>query len=188
MAEIVRASHVLTPEERSALEAEEDARPPAWLMTPFFGLFIALGATSLGVGVRTRSLFALIWGGLFGGIPLVMALIPFFNASLWMLLPLAVGLFALGYLKGATWVEKLSSIGSPPATDAAVGEGDDASAGTSRRGRTSGASSSRSPRPSSRGSGSSSSSSSSSSWSSGSSSSGSFGGGRSGGGGASGRW
>ena len=50
IAEIVRANHVLTPEELRALEEQEQGRPPAWLMTPFFGLFIALG----GAGARRR--------------------------------------------------------------------------------------------------------------------------------------
>jgi uncharacterized protein len=183
LAAIVRANHVLTPEELRALEQEDSAGPPGWLMTPFFGLFIALGATALGVGMRTRSVFARIWGGLFGGIPAVMALIPFFNASLWVLVPLAIGLFLLGYFKGAAWMAKLSDVGP---TSGEFSSADDAGSGTRRRegGRDSASSSSRSSRSTS------SSSSSNSSWSSSSrsSSGGSFGGGRSGGGGASGSW
>ena len=179
VAEIVRANHVLTPEELRALEEEESGGPPAWLMTPFFGLFIALGATALGVGLRTRSVFALIWGGLFGGIPALMALIPFFNASPWILLPLAVGLLALGYVKGAGWMARMAPPQSPTA-DARPG-----ARGSSRQSRRSESSSSTGT-SSSWGS---SSSGSSGSGSSGSSSSGSsFGGGRSGGGGASGSW
>jgi hypothetical protein len=33
-----------------------------------------------------------IWGTIFGGIPMAMAFIPFFNASLWVLAPLAAGM------------------------------------------------------------------------------------------------
>ncbi len=170
--EIVRANQVLTADDLARMEAAEAkaSRPPAWIMTPFFGLFIALGAGALGVGVRTKSLFPLLWGGLFGGIPGIMALIPFFNAALWVLVPLAVLMFAIGYFKG-------------PAVMAAGSSGQGSGRG-SGSGRRSGSSSSSS------GSSWSSSSSSGSSWSSGSSSSSgsSFGGGRSGGGGASGSW
>lgn len=173
--EIVRANHVLTAEElQRILDAEQaDNRPPTWLMTPFFGLFIALGAGALGVGVRTRSAFPLLWGALFGGIPGVMALIPFFNAMLWVLVPLAAIVFAVGYVKGQAVM--------------ASGSGSGAGSGGGRR---AGGSSSSGSRSSSDGD-SWGSSSSGSSWSSGSSSSSSgssFGGGRSGGGGASGSW
>lgn len=170
--EIVRAHHVLTAEELARMAAAEDAaiRPPTWLMTPFFGLFIALGAGALGVGTRTKSMFPLLWGGLFGGIPGVMALIPFFNAALWVLVPLAVIMFALGYFKGASVM-------------AAGSGGGGTGRGKGGSGRGSGGSSSS-------GSNWTSGSSSGSSWSGGSSSSSgsSFGGGRSGGGGASGSW
>lgn len=172
--EIVRANHVLTADElQRILDAEEaDSRPPTWLMTPFFGLFIALGAGALGVGVRTKSAFPLLWGALFGGIPGVMALIPFFNAMLWVLVPLAAIMFAVGYVKGQAVM----------ASGSGTGSGSDG-------GRRAGGSSSPGIRTSSDDGWSRSSS--DSSWGSGSSSSsssGSFGGGRSGGGGASGSW
>jgi len=168
VATIVLANHTLTADERAAFDGTTD-RPPAIVTTPFFGLFIALGALALGVGFRTKTVFPLIWGGLFGGIPLLMALIPFFNAKLWVILPTAVGMFALGWVKGATESWRASMRG----------------AGGGKRG-TRAASTSRDDDSWTMGGGSSSSS--GSSGSGGSSSSSSFGGGRSGGGGASGSW
>lgn len=181
LATIVEANHVLTAEERAAIETDASTsdRPPAVLTTPFFGLFIALGALALGIGLRTKTVFPLIWGGLFGGIPLVMALIPFFNAALWIILPLGAGMFVLGWVKGA----------QPSWKQAVRGAGNGATAG--KKGKRRSAAADDSDLDTGTGwtmGGGSSSSSSSSSGSSDSSSSSSFGGGSSGGGGASGSW
>ena len=176
VASIVEANHVLTDDERSALGGGTNA-PPAIVTTPFFGLFIALGALALGAGFRAKTIFMLIWGGLFGGIPLIMALIPFFNAVLWIILPLGAGMFALGWVKGAqpSWQQAVRGAGSSAGAgkkgkrrkDAADDVDVDTDSGWTMGGD---------------------SSSSSSSSSSDSSSSSSFGGGSSGGGGASGSW
>lgn len=176
--EIVRANRPMTAEELRQMEEAEAAaaRPPRWLMTPFFGLFMAFGAAALGAGLRMKSGFALLFGGLFGGIPSVMALIPFFNAALWLLLPLSVVMLGLGY--GLIGPRLMARAAVPDTAGSRPG---------GRRSRSSGASAASS--------GWSRSSSDSDSWSSGSSSSSSssssgssFGGGRSGGGGASGSW
>lgn len=105
IAAIVRANHTLSPEERRRLSAGGGDRPPALLMIPFFGIFVALGAFAVGVGLRSKTVFPILWGGLFGGIPMAMALLPFFNASQWVLVPLAIAMGAWGYAKGesATW-------------------------------------------------------------------------------------
>lgn len=170
VATIVAANHTLSTEERSAFDGTND-RPPSLVTTPFFGLFIALGALALGVGFRTKTVFPLIWGGLFGGIPMLMALIPFFNAKLWVVVPVALGMFALGWVKGGTESWCTVTRGSGRQKKGEGGRGASAHAA------------SRDDDSWTMGSGSS-----SSSGSSGSSSSGSFGGGRSGGGGASGGW
>lgn len=158
IAAIVVANHTLTSEERGRLT--EGDRPPALLMVPFFGLFVALGALGVGLGVRTRSVFPLIWGGIFGGVPFLMSLVPFFNASIWILGPLALVMAVVGYAKGGSpsWLE--SARGT---SNGRRGRGGDAGgwvmgAGTSSSGGGSG------------------------------SSGGGFGGGSSGGGGASGSW
>ncbi len=171
VAAVVVTNHVLTAEEREALAGGGGGgRPPRFATTAFFSVFIGMGALALGAGLRTKVIFMLLWGGLFGGIPFAMALVPFFNASLLVLIPLAVGAFAVGYSRGGDASIKAAMRGG----------------GRKRKGRGAG-----------RGAAGSSASSSDSGWTmgggssssgSGSSSGSSFGGGRSGGGGASGSW
>jgi uncharacterized protein len=178
VAEIVRRNHVLTPEERQAMDDAASERPPMWLMVPFFGIFIGFGAFMAGLGIGGKVGFPLIFGGLFGGIPFVMSLIPFFNAPIWILGPLALVLFLVGLRTGRR---------APPWLREMRGETVAATGKKSKRSKSSSKTSS-----SSSGwvmGGSSRDSDSGSSWGSGSSSSGSsFGGGSSGGGGASGKW
>ncbi len=158
---LVEAHHVLTPEERERLTSADTGAPPIWLMLPFFGVFIALGSFALGISARTRTVFPLIWGGGFGGIPFFMALAWFKTVTLMTLAPLAVAMAVWGYRVGGrlSWMTSLRG------------------SRTLDKGWVMGSSSSSGGSSSSRG----------SSWSSGSSG-GSFGGGSSGGGGASGRW
>jgi uncharacterized protein len=158
IATIVRAKHVLTPEERKALAAAAEDRPPRLLMVPFFGIFVGMAGFFIGGGVRSRTYFPLLFGSVFGGIPFLMSLIPFFNAPPLVLLGIALVAGVLGYRKG----------------DVLETDGEQRSRKRGGRGWTMGAASS--------------SGSSGSGGSSSSSSSGSFGGGSSGGGGASGSW
>lgn len=181
IATIVEAKHVLTAEERAALDQSVNSRPPMWLMTPFFGLFIAIGAGALGMGARTKSAFPLLFGGLFGGIPLIMSLIPFFNVAIAVIGPIAIGMFMAGWIKADAFFGEQEAV--------AIGQ---AAAKRSKHRRKhakgTGAAASTSSSDSSFSSSSSSSSSWSSSDSSSSSDSGSFSGGDSGGGGASDSW
>lgn len=141
--------------------AAEDDTPSPWVMVPFFGLFVALGAFGLGVGVRTKTIGPLLWGGMFGGVPLVMSFAFSPTIALSILAPLGVGIVGLGYVKGGSpYWKQVARTGSADGRDTSDPEG-----------WTMG------------GSGGSSSSDHSSS-----SSSSDFGGGSSGGGGATGRW
>jgi uncharacterized protein len=162
IAEIVRGRHVLTAAERKALEAAAEDRPPTWLTTPFFGAFVGVGGFMLGAGLASKTFFPLLFGSLFGGIPFLMALVPFFNASSVVLGVLALFAGVVGYRKGGpAFTAMNTSTRSKRASRAAAGGwswGVDSSGGS---GSSSGSSSS---------------------------SSGSFGGGSSGGGGASGSW
>jgi uncharacterized protein len=159
VATIVRARHVLTPDERRRLEQSTAGdRPPALLTVPFFGSFIAIGAFMIGAGIRSKTGFPLAFGGLFGGIPFLMALLPFFNAYPVILVLLAILAGWIGYRRGEGFADV---------------------AGTRKSRRRGGSAGGWTWGESSGGSGSSSSS---------SSSGGSYGGGSSGGGGASGSW
>jgi uncharacterized protein len=163
IAAIVRQHEVLTPEQRAALEREANPGIPWWVIVPFMSIFVAIGAFMFGVGLRNKGGFEKIWGGCFGGIPLLLSSV-FVPWSFFALGGLALALMAFGYLRGFEVFAGGSASGGGT-HDMTPGSWRTSSSGSS---------------PST-----------SSSWhsSSGSSSSGSsFGGGSSGGGGASGRW
>lgn len=158
IADIVEKHQVLTPEELAALNAGGGDDFPVWIMIPFFGLFVTIGFGMLGLGIRTKTGFPVLFGSLFGGMPLLMSMAFIGMLSVTTLLPWSIAMFVAGYRLGGrqAWRDAFRDKG---------GRG-----GGSSSGWTMGASGT---------SGSSSGSSSSSS---------SFGGGSSGGGGASGRW
>jgi uncharacterized protein len=155
-------------EKQQVLSADEIARlndaglpddEPWWILIPFMGLFVAIGSLMAGVGLRTKTGFPLLFGSLFGGMPLLMALSILPGLGAMTLLPLAAGMGYLGFRLGKrqSWKDAFRGSG---------GSGRGSSGGwTMGGGSSSGSSSS----------------------SSGGSSS-SFGGGSSGGGGASGKW
>lgn len=158
VAGIVEKHQVLTPEELASFNESNADDAPIWALIPFLGLFVTIGFGMVGIGMRTKTIFPLLFGSFFGGMPLLMSLIvP--RAALVTLFPWAIIVTAIGYRLGGRkgWKDAFRDSG---------GKG-----GGSSSGWTMGTSS---------GSGSASSGS--------SSSSSSFGGGSSGGGGASGRW
>lgn len=172
IAAIVRGDHVLTAEERARLVDPVPVRagpltlltapldgPPMLLMIPLFGLLIGFGALMVGAGIKARSVGPVVFGVLFGGIPLLLSFWPLVNTPAWIMGPLAAGMGVLGYRKARrespTW--SMGSSSPVASSDAAWSSSD----------------SSDSP---------------SSSSSSDSSNSSDFGGGDSGGGGASGSW
>lgn len=65
IAGLVRRHHVLTPDERRAVD--EETMAPNWLMVPFLGAFVALGFAGIGVGFRTRTIAPILFGVFFGG-------------------------------------------------------------------------------------------------------------------------
>jgi len=163
---IVRANHTLTADERQKID--EGERPPALPMFAFLALFIAPGFFLFGLGVRIKTFAPTIFGLLFGGIALAMALVPFFDAWPILQVPLAIAMVRWGYKKGAS-LDWIVPFRRPPTNGGPLHGWVAGGYPTSARG--------------SSGSGSSGGDSSSSS-----SSSGDFGGGSSGGGGASGSW
>jgi len=167
LTEIVEKHQVLTPEELAKFNKANSndgitvsARSVMFIMIPFFGLFVAIGFGMLGIGLRTKTGFPLLFGSAFGGVPLLMSLAFLQWVGVFTLLPLSIIAAMFGYRMG----------GKSSVSDAFRKSGSGSSSGW-MMGTTD-----------------SSSSSSSSSDSSSSSSSSDFGGGSSGGGGASGSW
>ena len=145
--------------------------PPAWFIIPFFATFVGFGSFAAGLGLRTKTYGPLGVGGMFVGVPLVMALAVTSLCWIAVLAAMAVTALALGYRRGlsAYWMNMLRT-GRPESTR--KGEAFDWIMGG-----TPGSSS-----------GESSDSGGSSGGGGSSSSGGGFGGGSSGGGGASGHW
>ncbi len=168
LAQIVEKHQVLTPEEIAKLQQSRasEVTVPFWIVLPFFGLFVAIGFVMLGAGVRTKTGFGLLFGSLFGGLPLLMSLAFAGRMSLFTLFPFAAGMFVTGWRLGGrqSWQEAFRNPGGGTG-----GKRGGSSSGWTMGGASSGGSSS-------------------SESSSSSSSSSSFGGGSSGGGGASGSW
>jgi uncharacterized protein len=106
IAAIVRANHTLTADERRRLK--ESDRPLGLLMFVFLALFIAPGFFGIGLGLRIKAIAPLKFGLLFGGMPLAMALVPFFNAWPIFQVPLAIAMARWGYKKGASpdWISR----------------------------------------------------------------------------------
>jgi uncharacterized protein len=162
LADVVEKQQVLTPEQLAQFNDSSSSDLPVFIGLPFFGLFVAIGFGLIGVGLRSKTGFPLLFGSLFGGMPLLMSLAFLGRLSLMTLVPFALVMLAVGY-----------RVGSRPAwRDAFRNTGKGGRGGSSSGGWTMGGGSS----------------SSGSSSGSSSSSSSSFGGGSSGGGGASGKW
>src|SRR5688572_27398098 len=158
--DVVEKQQVLTPEELARFNESGGGDFPEWAVIPFFGLFVTIGFGMVGIGLRTKTGFPLLFGSFFGGMPLMMSL-AFAGMLAWLiLLPWALFVFVMGYRLGGrqSWRDSFRNTGD------GQGGGSGWTMGTTSK-----------------------SSGSSSSSSSGGSSS-SFGGGSSGGGGASGRW
>lgn len=138
--------------------------PPAWFIIPFFASFVVFGSFAAGLGWRTQTYGPLLAGGLFVGIPLLLAMAVSSVLSLVVLVPLGIAALAMGYMRGqsAYWIGMLRR-GTPDPI-----RNDEPSAWMMGGAESSGTDGS--------------------SDSTGSSSSSDFGGGSSGGGGASGRW
>ena len=103
--DIVEKQQVLTAEELAKFNETNADDAPAWIIIPFMGLFVAIGFTMVGLGLRTKTGFPLLFGSLFGGMPLLMALGILTRVASVTLLPLALGMMVLGFRLGgrASW-------------------------------------------------------------------------------------
>jgi uncharacterized protein len=100
LVEIVEQQHVLTPEERARFGNADDVETPLWIVLPFLGVFVTIGCGLIGVGLRTRTFFALLFGAFFGGMPLLIALLLAPAVSGLTLLPWSVLMGVVGYRLG----------------------------------------------------------------------------------------
>jgi len=110
IADIVEKNQVLTPEELARFNnASSDA--PVWVLVPFLGIFVAIGAFMVGLGLRTKAAFPILFGGFFSGLPMLMALLVMFTVTLFTLAPFWMVMAAWGYRLGgrAKWRDSFRS-------------------------------------------------------------------------------
>ncbi len=160
IADIVEKNQVLSPEELARFN-DSSSDLPVLFLVPFLGMFVAIGSFMLGLGLRTKTGFPVLFGSMFSGIPLLMALLLMFTVTLYTLAPLWLAMAVTGY-----WLGGREKFKDSFRAGSGGGKGGGSGSGWVMGGGSS--------------------SGSSSGGSSGGSSS--FGGGSSGGGGASGRW
>ena len=98
IAVILRERHVLTPEERRALD--EAGRQNEWVIVPFLGLFVTIGAFAMGLGARAKAVGPILFGLLFGGMPLLMGSLTGPNWTPMVLGPFAMGMAVVGFRLG----------------------------------------------------------------------------------------
>ncbi|MDP3719284.1 MAG: TPM domain-containing protein [Acidobacteriota bacterium] len=100
IADIVEKNQVLSPEELARFnDSSNDV--PVWILVPFLGMFIGIGSFMFGLGLRTKTVFPILFGGLFSGIPMLMALLVMFTVTLYTLAPLWLAMAATGYWLGS---------------------------------------------------------------------------------------
>jgi uncharacterized protein len=100
VADIVEKQQVLTPDELARFNQSTGDDFPEWAIVPFFGIFVTIGFGMMGIGLRTKTGFPLLFGSLFGGMPMLMSL-AFIGMLAWFtLVPWAIFMFIMGYRLG----------------------------------------------------------------------------------------
>jgi uncharacterized protein len=101
VAEIVEKQQVLTAEELARFNDSASGDDfPVWAAVPFFGVFVTIGFGMLGIGLRTKTVFPMLFGGFFGGMPLLMSVAAAGLLAWLFLLPWALFVFVMGYRLG----------------------------------------------------------------------------------------
>src|SRR5262245_60846113 len=95
LVEIVERHQVLTPEELAKFNKGGDDIP-YFIVIPFFGMFVTIGFGMLGIGLRSKTGFPVLFGSFFGGMPLLMSLAFIGKMSLYTLVPWAILMFIQG--------------------------------------------------------------------------------------------
>lgn len=104
IADIVERNQVLSPEELERFnESQDDV--PVFVLVPFLGIFVAIGSFMVGLGLRTKAVFPILFGSFFSGMPMAMALLIMFTVTLFTLVPFWLAMAAWGYRMGgrAKW-------------------------------------------------------------------------------------
>lgn len=99
IADIVERNQVLTPEELARINSPSNDAP-VFVLVPFLGIFVAIGSFMVGLGLRTKAAFPILFGGFFSGLPMLMALLVMFTVTLFTLLPFWFAMAAWGYRLG----------------------------------------------------------------------------------------
>lgn len=99
VADIVEKQQVLTAEELARFNESGGDELPEWALVPFLSLFVGIGFGMIGVGLRTKTAFPVLFGSLFGGMPMLMSLIAGV-LSFFILLAWAIFTFVVGYRLG----------------------------------------------------------------------------------------
>ena len=99
---IVEKHQVLTPEEVAKLNrgSVPEYTLPGWSMIPFFGLFVTIGFGMAGIGVRSKTVFPILFGIAFGGMPIFLSMAFMYKTTILTLVPWAVAMFVGGYRLG----------------------------------------------------------------------------------------
>jgi uncharacterized protein len=98
--DVVARQQTLTPEEIAKLGEAPLSSEPWWIMIPFMGLFVTIGGIMFGAGLRTKTFFGLIFGGFFGGMPLLMAILVTGMIAIYTLVPWGFAMALVGYRLG----------------------------------------------------------------------------------------
>ncbi|MEZ5288860.1 MAG: TPM domain-containing protein [Vicinamibacterales bacterium] len=76
VAEVVRRNHVLTAEERAALDRQAgETDGAAWILVPFLSIFEIVGFGMLGAGVAALAIGPILLGAFFGGVPMLLGVL-----------------------------------------------------------------------------------------------------------------
>jgi len=100
IADIVEKNQVLTPEQLARFNNSSSEDVPVLILVPFLGLFVAIGSFMVGMGLRTKTAFPILFGGFFSGLPMLMALFVMFTVTLFTLAPFWLAMAAWGYRLG----------------------------------------------------------------------------------------
>ncbi|MGE0865094.1 MAG: YgcG family protein [Vicinamibacterales bacterium] len=99
IADIVEKNQVLSPEELARFNDSQDD-VPVFVLVPFLGIFVAIGSFMVGLGLRTKTAFPILFGSFFSGLPMLMALLIMFTVTLFTLVPFWLAMAAWGYRLG----------------------------------------------------------------------------------------